>query len=66
MKKFQDLSIVELAKVTGGKKPKHKRNRHALCPYVATGLAVAGGVLTGSPLGAAGGFVSAYGTSFCN
>lgn len=43
MEKFKTLNETELISVVGGK-PKKKRS---LCPYVATGMAVAGGIFTG-------------------
>ena len=52
MEKFKTLNETELISVVGGK-PKKKRS---LCPYVATGMAVAGGIFTGgNPFGVAGG-----------
>lgn len=67
MNEIEDVSAVELSKIIGGSKPRKKGNKHALCPYVSVGLAVAGGLLSGgNPLGAAGGFATGMATSYCN
>lgn len=63
MEKFKTLNETELISVVGGKSKK----KRSLCPYVATGMAVAGGIFTGgNPFGVAGGWATAFATPFCN
>ena len=63
MKEFKTLDEKSLISVVGGKTKK----KGSLCPYVATGLALAGGVFSGgNQLGVAGGWATAFATPFCN